>query len=428
MIRPNPKLSPHTCVFIALFVTAMVSAGIIIQHSTSSRWQQQQRSNVLAHLAAPLLHQLQLRKDPQQTFRHWAEIITQHPDIARIAIINTYDQVELSWPEPSAEYQWYQHPEQLAPFELLRLPVNFEIGATCAREVVFVAQADSALFSPTAATVPLWPLVLVALLLLVLLDRRLGRESERLLRRFVHRARHTLGESAPAYSHKPIDIELNMLLDNIDALRKDAVGWHQETHKLQQIIDSKVKAETRYVNTLLKRMEKQAGTDPLTGVLNRSGLSGKAVQLFERHHRLGIELGLIMIDIDHFKQLNDTLGHQAGDALLQFVGELIRTHMKPHDLPIRYGGDEFLLVLPNQTSDGAMLLGQRLAALFRQYSQALRVDPKPTMSIGIATLSKHRPQSLQGLINAADEALYEVKNGGKGYVHIAGRNRTALAG
>jgi diguanylate cyclase (GGDEF)-like protein len=122
-----------------------------------------------------------------------------------------------------------------------------------------------------------------------------------------------------------------------------------------------------------------------------------------------------MIDLDHFKKVNDTLGHAAGDTLLQFVGQLLRECLRENDFAIRYGGDEFLLILPGVSVDNALRLIRRIMAMFAQRAKMIApIDPPPTMSAGVASIRHSQPATPGDLLEAADEALYGAKHrGGK---------------
>jgi len=135
-----------------------------------------------------------------------------------------------------------------------------------------------------------------------------------------------------------------------------------------------------------------------------------------------------MLDIDYFKTLNDTLGHRAGDHLLEFTGDLLRQCLRPQDLAVRYGGDEFVLILPAVTAKDARTIAERTVRLFAQQARLLEVNPKPSMSGGVASLWQHEPETPEGLLAIADEALYLSKRSGKSCVHIYGQHEPAATG
>jgi diguanylate cyclase (GGDEF)-like protein len=160
----------------------------------------------------------------------------------------------------------------------------------------------------------------------------------------------------------------------------------------------------------------EARTDPLTGLLNRRGLSEVTVREVARAQRDGKPLSLWMVDLDHFKGLNDSLGHAAGDRALQKTAEVLRAEMRAVDVLARVGGEEFCVVLSGCSTSNAFLraeeLRERIAEEFR-----LRELPV-TVSIGVATWS---PGDLDGnaMMVAADEALYAAKRSGRNNTQIA---------
>jgi diguanylate cyclase (GGDEF)-like protein len=147
-------------------------------------------------------------------------------------------------------------------------------------------------------------------------------------------------------------------------------------------------------------------------------LEEKLPEFFEAQVHAGHDLSLAMFDLDNFKGLNDTLGHAAGDELLQFVGELLRTALRSGDVAFRYGGDEFLLVCPGVSADAAANIADRLIRLFTQRAKLLTVQPEVSLSAGVASVRRHRPGSAGEMLKMADEALYRVKETGKRGVAI----------
>jgi diguanylate cyclase (GGDEF)-like protein len=141
-------------------------------------------------------------------------------------------------------------------------------------------------------------------------------------------------------------------------------------------------------------------------------------------------LTYLMIDIDHFKKVNDTYGHPAGDAVLREVGHAIRRVVRDVDLAGRYGGEEFAVVAPETNVRGVVVLAQRLRTVIEGLD--IRVGPettiKVTASIGVAALNPAWEQPVGQLIAAADGALYEAKNAGRNTVRIAMGGRVAACG
>lgn len=170
---------------------------------------------------------------------------------------------------------------------------------------------------------------------------------------------------------------------------------------------------------LYKRVERQATTDGLTNLFNhRTGQEKLAEQLriSERYQR---NLAVVMMDIDHFKSINDTYGHPVGDTVLKSVARIIRRDCRDVDIPVRYGGEEFLLVLPEVNQEGAVVVAERLRkTLQREVIIHDDVQLSVTASIGVAAY----PEDAEGqhqLLELADKALYMSKRLGRNQVHTA---------
>ena len=186
--------------------------------------------------------------------------------------------------------------------------------------------------------------------------------------------------------------------------------------------DLKQLAQT-YVNTaqstlvslhLLAEAEKTSMTDGLTGLYNRRSLEPlmqREVALAERHAHA---LSLVMIDMDRFKEVNDTHGHAAGDHMLRSFADCVRMTLRRTDLAFRYGGDEFVIALPQTTVAQAQQVVSKLRQAFSSvdFSDAIaKLDHQPTLSIGVVERSsENNLLTLASLLTAADQALYDAKN------------------
>jgi len=178
----------------------------------------------------------------------------------------------------------------------------------------------------------------------------------------------------------------------------------------------------------LKKVEEVAATDPLTGLYNRRHFSRVLDQLFSEAQRYAQNLSCVMIDLDGYKQLNDRHGHQVGDQVLVIVGKVIGANMRKMDVAARYGGDEFILLLPHASAREAERVAERIRVEYRQggvalFQKVLPDGPVPalTMSIGIAAL-RDEPQQVPAvadqLIAQADAALYRSKNDGRNRITL----------
>ena len=166
------------------------------------------------------------------------------------------------------------------------------------------------------------------------------------------------------------------------------------------------------------RAEQLALTDALTGVRNRRWFMTQAALEFERATRHGRALALVLIDVDHFKRVNDEHGHQTGDRLLVEIAQTCAATLRRTDLLARFGGEEFIVLLPETGQREAVRLAERM----RQAVQAGLRDPQHplqvpvTISLGVVAMSAATP-TLDALIRATDQALYDAKRAGRDRVH-----------
>ena len=174
------------------------------------------------------------------------------------------------------------------------------------------------------------------------------------------------------------------------------------------------------VNTrLAAQISHQAMTDELTGAMNRRALRQQAPGLVSRSLASGESLAALLLDIDHFKQVNDTRGHAVGDEVLRQVVEVLRSQLRPEALVTRFGGEEFALLVPVRDAAAAQRVAERLRATLAAHDIAVAGPPlRVTTSIGLAMLGPDEP--LESALRRADQALYLAKQGGRNRVEVAG--------
>jgi len=166
-------------------------------------------------------------------------------------------------------------------------------------------------------------------------------------------------------------------------------------------------------------LELQASTDGLTGLLNRRAYLDAARRELGRARRSGRGLTLLMLDLDHFKEVNDGLGHAAGDAALHLLGQVLPQMLRVNDLAGRVGGEEFCVLLPEVAGARAVEVAERLRREFAEASEKLPcLSRRVTLSVGLAELDS-RDESLEALLLRADQALYRAKAGGRDRVEVA---------
>jgi diguanylate cyclase (GGDEF)-like protein len=165
------------------------------------------------------------------------------------------------------------------------------------------------------------------------------------------------------------------------------------------------------------RLRLRSLTDPLTELANRRHFVQVLATELARSRRYGAPLTVLLIDIDYFKRVNDRFGHAAGDGALATVANALRSSCRQTDLPARYGGDEFALLLPETTAERGLHFAERLAAVLRSAPPYELGAPALTLSIGVAEGA--RGEHADQLLKRADLALYQAKD--------SGRNRAVLA-
>jgi diguanylate cyclase (GGDEF)-like protein len=170
----------------------------------------------------------------------------------------------------------------------------------------------------------------------------------------------------------------------------------------------------RSFNEMRGRLIELIGTDPLTGCLNRRAMETRLNREWRQAKRRGSTIALLAIDLDYFKQINDTYGHPAGDVVLQTLGEIMKTTARETDSVARMGGDEFMVLLPDTGWQGAMTFAERLRRNVHEH--AFVADDRRleiTISVGVALARGTDPVSAEDLLEAADRSLYKAKSGGR---------------
>jgi diguanylate cyclase (GGDEF)-like protein len=160
-------------------------------------------------------------------------------------------------------------------------------------------------------------------------------------------------------------------------------------------------------------MQQQALTDSLTGCYNRRSFELQLERDLHLATRMRQSLSLVMLDLDNFKQINDQAGHETGDVALCMLAETLRSELRAVDTAARFGGDEFVIILPQANTEGALLVAERL----RKRIEQMEVPGfgRVTSSFGVATFPNDA-SSRDALVVAADRALYDSKNAGRNRV------------
>ncbi len=185
-------------------------------------------------------------------------------------------------------------------------------------------------------------------------------------------------------------------------------------------LEARVRAALR-TSQMFEMLREQARIDALTGLSNRAAMDDALSAAIASHNRNGQHVALLMIDLDHFKQVNDTHGHGVGDDVLRDVGAALRNRCRPYDIACRFGGDEFAIILSHVDGDTARQAAARILTGISEV--AIRLDGKVlkvSSSAGLATTSEMGTCSdPETLLQAADSALYRAKKGGRRRMVVA---------
>lgn len=230
--------------------------------------------------------------------------------------------------------------------------------------------------------------------------------------------RHFPASSAPEGLCIPM-MDRGEMIGVLSVIPLDGLELAEESRHVAAVL-----AETLSLNVgnlrLRESLRDQSIRDPLTGLYNRRFLDENLSREMSRSRRTGNPLSIVVLDIDHFKRFNDSLGHDAGDAVLVGLGRLLTEQARDMDLPCRLGGEEFLVVLPRASAEQALLAAERL----RQAVSAMQVEYRSeplhgvTVSLGVASYPDHA-DGPESLIRAADQALYRAKHAGRNRVEHA---------
>lgn len=195
---------------------------------------------------------------------------------------------------------------------------------------------------------------------------------------------------------------------------------HEFSKNLLVVLSERVRSHNHYIAASfgdLQRFERNASTDALTGLSNRHAMEESFPREIKRCLRDEIPASLIMIDVDRFKSFNDKFGHVAGDRALSAVGHVLRKQFRPRDLLVRYGGDEFAVLLPGVTLKEAVAVADRVrdavSGSTKKSSDSL-IQVPVNISMGVAELTSGG--SFEKLLRSADEALYRAKAAGRNAV------------
>jgi diguanylate cyclase (GGDEF)-like protein len=189
-------------------------------------------------------------------------------------------------------------------------------------------------------------------------------------------------------------------------------------HSLEQ----RVEERTSELRQAAAKLDKMASTDALTGLFNRRYFTEQSQMLFSESIRRDSDLVCIMIDLDNFKSVNDTLGHKKGDELLCIAAEVMRSACRADDVVARLGGDEFIILMPMSDPAAMRHVAERLQEQFitraAELLAGMKLPKAPSMSIGISSRKLSKAEAFEAIVTTGDAALYEAKGAGKRSVRV----------
>ncbi len=240
------------------------------------------------------------------------------------------------------------------------------------------------------------------------------------------RNRATHGDHVERFAASPIRSRQMHERNRVHGLRSDGTEFPAEVAiakiQVSGILEfTAIVRDTSERVRLLDELERRAATDGLTGLVNRREFEERATEMLRETRRLGRPLSLIVIDVDHFKSINDCHGHDVGDEVLKALATIAAATVHHNDVFARVGGEEFSALLPGSTIDGATKMAERLRLIFstEDFTYAWKGAPiRFTVSIGVAAVRLDEP-SLAPAMKRADEALYRAKHGGRDRVEVS---------
>jgi len=206
-------------------------------------------------------------------------------------------------------------------------------------------------------------------------------------------------------------------LHNLTKIASEITTGSFPSQRLQISGNDEISALTDSFNEMAIQLKKMVYHDPLTGAYNRQMFQQRIAREFAHSRRHNLPLALLMIDVDHFKKINDTFGHLVGDHVLKEISDLLRTTVRTDDYVARFGGEEFVVIAPSTTPQTAVVLAERVRATIAGHPFAIdEIQSRQlTVSIGISNLNSDI-HTVDDLIRFADNALYAAKDSGRNRV------------
>jgi len=235
---------------------------------------------------------------------------------------------------------------------------------------------------------------------------------------------------------KPLPVgdsdEIGFLQVAFNEMASKLLASREALIEANETLEQRVDQRTTELHEASQRLDVMASTDPMTGLYNRRALDVDAQAVFENARAENIDVACMLIDLDGFKQINDTLGHKLGDEILHAAASALKRSCRDDDMAIRLGGDEFLLVWTGVPLTRLHAAADTIQTAFQEATAKLLPDEdavsRPSMSIGIATRLQEHTDSLDELLKRADAAMYQAKRDGKGHAILHEPSTTGAQG
>ncbi len=209
--------------------------------------------------------------------------------------------------------------------------------------------------------------------------------------------------------------EFQLQADHVNDMLGDKLKAERLLRRHQKELTQVVAERTADLENKTRELERLATIDTLTGLLNRRSFSERAKLSLKEAQRYGHACSLVLLDIDHFKQINDRFGHAMGDEVLLAVAQRLKTQLRGTDLFGRWGGEEFTILLPHTSRQGALGLCERFAESLS--SKPVEAVDRVTASFGVVALEEQ--EDLDSLLRRADQAMYTAKRAGRNRIEAA---------
>jgi diguanylate cyclase len=216
-------------------------------------------------------------------------------------------------------------------------------------------------------------------------------------------------------------LEINPNLPEIKSVLTEIIAGTKSLAETSMALQAQLdesKKEMQLLRQELAHARETAKTDALTGLLNRRAFDQKLNEYIENHKQSNAELCLLILDIDHFKRINDTFGHQMGDNVLRYTANLMKQYISGCHCAARYGGEEMAIIMPNTSLNKAMEIAESIRASLAQHPLKLKGSKKSIgkITISIGASSFKTDDSLESLVERADQAMYRAKVNGRNQV------------